>query len=51
MSHDDCLTIFLCHYVGQVEFNKAAQSLSEALVPTTKKAALTRLLKVRGWLG
>ena len=32
--------------IVQVEFNKAAQSLSEALVPTTKKAALTRLLKV-----
>lgn len=30
----------------QVEFNKAAQSLSEALIPTTKKAALSRLLKV-----
>ena len=30
----------------QVEFNKAAQSLSEALVPTNKKAALSRLLKV-----
>lgn len=30
----------------QVEFNKAAQSLSEALLPTTKKAALSRLLKV-----
>ncbi|KAG0599889.1 hypothetical protein M758_12G185100 [Ceratodon purpureus] len=29
----------------EVEFNKAAQSLSEALLPTTKKAALTRLLK------
>jgi CCR4-NOT transcription complex subunit 6 len=29
----------------EVEFNKAAQSLSEALVPTNKKAALSRLLK------
>ncbi|XP_024364547.1 carbon catabolite repressor protein 4 homolog 1 isoform X1 [Physcomitrium patens] len=29
----------------EVEFNKAAQSLSEALVPTTKKVALSRLLK------
>ncbi|KAG6542221.1 hypothetical protein Mapa_016349 [Marchantia paleacea] len=29
----------------EVEFNKAAQSLTEALVPTTKKAALSRLLK------
>jgi len=31
----------------QVEFNKAAQSLTEALVPSTqKKAALNRLVKV-----
>lgn len=33
-------------FILQVEFNKAAQSLSEALLPTTKKAALSRLLKV-----
>ncbi len=39
---DNCL--FLLN--SQVEFNKAAQSLSEALVPSaTKKAALSRLLK------
>lgn len=28
-----------------VEFNKAAQLLSEALAPATQKAVLTRLLK------
>ncbi|CAI7868389.1 unnamed protein product [Closterium sp. NIES-54] len=31
--------------LSQVEFNKAALSLSEALAPPTKKAALNRLLK------
>jgi len=31
----------------QVEFNKAAQSLTEATIPTTqKKSALNRLVKV-----
>lgn len=31
----------------QVEFNKAAQSLTDALVPSTqKKTALNRLVKV-----
>jgi hypothetical protein len=31
----------------QVEFNKAAQSLTEAMIPTAqKKAALNRLVKV-----
>lgn len=43
------LSIVFCYtkfVIKQVEFNKAAQSLSEALAPATKKAALTRLLKV-----
>lgn len=31
----------------QVEFNKAAQSLTEAMIPSTqKKTALSRLVKV-----
>lgn len=34
----------------QVEFNKAAQSLTDAMIPTNqKKSALNRLVKV-GWL-
>lgn len=40
-----CLIIFPSM---QVEFNKAAQSLTEAAIPSAqKKTALTRLLKVR----
>ena len=36
----------------QVEFNKAAQSLTDALVPSAqKKTALTRLVKVSLVLG
>jgi hypothetical protein len=42
-SSDHCPSLCL---VKQVEFNKAAQSLSEALMPSSSKiAALTRLLK------
>ena len=40
--HDDHLHSVFCH---QVEFNKAALSLSDSIAPEQKKTALNRLLK------
>lgn len=53
--HTQFVVLFGPYYEGisvfmQVEFNKAAQSLTDAMIPTNqKKSALNRLVKV-GWL-
>ena len=46
LSYISIQTRMMCSCI-QVEFNKAAQSLTEATIPTTqKKSALNRLVKV-----